>query len=275
MIEIQNGVIKNIKALCPDGQRYLEKIENTLNLSKRNGSFDLGFVYTYSESDSSTWGSVKSTLPNKDDFKKLFPSIQKIDRSDRQEKKIPEIVEIIKKDILNTLIALEKNHANKYNAYHKFLVWIAHISKRVSGLLIFGVTTIAIAAVAAAIIFGIGTFAPTAASIVKFISTNAALVASTIVATISLTGISHVISRYILKKRNEALPTVVTTKENCDTITKVLAAGKQEKISRPPTNDLGTLKAPVPSAPYSPGCNDEPANTGPDIKDAFSRAPSR
>lgn len=151
---------------------------------------------------------------------------------------------------------------------------MAHISKRVSGLLIFGVTTIAIAAAAAAVIFGIGAFAPTFIAIGKLISTNATLTASIIAATLSLTGISHVVSRYILKRRNKASPAAEAAKKNCEDITNILEKGKQMKIDRTPIKDHDTtLTAPVPSAPYSPHYNNQPTNTEPGIEDAFSRNP--
>ncbi|WP_218814266.1 hypothetical protein [Rickettsiella endosymbiont of Dermanyssus gallinae] len=272
MIIINQGVIKDTGELCQGGKKYLDDISKALKLRNEFNEFDLGFFYKNSEDSRSTWRSIKSKLvPDKEKFKDLFPSIKALDgKTERPEKTVSALVELIKKDILDKLIALEKEHANKADRYHKLLEWLALISKRVSGLLIYGVAAIAMVAVAAAVLFGVGAFASTAASIVKLISANIPLVVAAISATLSLTGISHFISRYIIKKRDAASPVVGAAEEHRDAIITTLEKAKQITIDQTSRQDNSFPQMPIPSAPCSPlRMNSTEDISEPSISDAF------
>ncbi|WP_218814270.1 hypothetical protein [Rickettsiella endosymbiont of Dermanyssus gallinae] len=147
MLEIKNGVIKNIDQLSPESQNYLKKRTEKLKLANPSDQFDIGFLYTYGVSANEPWEDAKEKFQS-DKIKELFPSVgKKLNTKDRQKKTISEIVDLIKNDILSKIKAKEEQYLKSCESTFNRRRTLANFLKRLT-IGIFGSTLVALATTA-------------------------------------------------------------------------------------------------------------------------------
>ncbi|BBB14630.1 hypothetical protein RVIR1_00880 [Candidatus Rickettsiella viridis] len=148
MIEIKNGVIKNIDKLSPESQKYLKELTEDLKLDNKPNQFNIGFLYTYNVRADEKWGDAKEKFKDiKEALKKKFRAIKDVCTKKRQEMEISEVVTRIKDRVLTKIKAKEKKHLESCQSTFNRRRTLANFLKKLT-IGIFGTTFFALATTA-------------------------------------------------------------------------------------------------------------------------------